>query len=290
VIAAITDHRATLGEGPLWVAQDRALYWIDIHQELLIRYTPASRQSQVRKLPARPTSLCARHDGGLLISYKTGLGSIDFESGRTQDLPVRGVDFAREAFNDSACDRRGRLWIGTRDPNPVAREPVAKLYRMGSDLEAVCMDEGFVISNGRAWSPDDKTMYHTDSVPGRIDAYDFDLAAGTLSNRRVLIDYAGKGCRPDGCTVDAQGCLWVAEVEGWRVARYRPDGTLDSQIALPFRKPSSVMFGGDDLRTLFITSVTAGLSGQELAQQPNAGMLMAVDAGVAGLPEARFAG
>ena len=152
------------------------------------------------------------------------------------------------------------------------------------------MDEGFVISNGRAWSPDDKTMYHTDSVPGRIDAYDFDLAAGTLSNRRVLIDYAGKGCRPDGCTVDAQGCLWVAEVEGWRVARYRPDGTLDSQIALPFRKPSSVMFGGDDLRTLFITSVTAGLSEQELAQQPNAGMLMAVDVGVAGLPEPRFAG
>lgn len=290
MITAIPHHRATLGEGPLWVARDSALYWIDIHQELLVRYTPASGRSDMRKLPARPTSLCAREDGSLLVSYKAGMGSVEFESGRTQDLRLRGVDFAREAFNDSACDRLGRLWIGTRDPNPVAAQPVAKLYRMGSDLQAVCMDEGFVISNGRAWSPDDKTMYHTDSVPGRIDAYDFDLASGALSNRRVLIDYQGKGCRPDGCTVDAQGCLWVAEVEGWRVARYRPDGTLDSQIPLPLRKPSSVMFGGDDLRTLFVTSVTAGLSREELAQQPQAGMLIAIDVDVPGLPESCFAG
>ena len=290
MIKPIPHHRAILGEGPLWVARDRALYWIDIHQELLIRYTPAFGRSEWRKLPARPTSLCAREDGSLLVSYKTGMGSIDFESGRTRELPVRGVDFTREAFNDSACDRRGRLWIGTRDPNPAAAQPVARLYRMGSDLRAQCMDDGFVISNGRAWSPDDRTMYHTDSVPGRIDAYDFDLATGALSNRRVFIDYAGKGCRPDGCTVDAEGCLWVAEVEGWRVARYRPDGTLHRQIALPFRKPSSVMFGGDDLRTLFVTSVTAGLSVEELAQQPNAGMLMAVDVEVPGLPEPCFAG
>jgi L-arabinonolactonase len=289
VIKAIPHYRATLGEGPIWVAARQALYWIDIHQETLIRYLPATDRSDTRKLPQRPTSLCERTDGQLLVSYKTGMGTIEFESGRTQQLQVSGVDFEHEAFNDSACDRLGRLWIGTRDPNPVAATPVGGLYRMGSDLHAVSADRGFVISNGRAWSPDGRTMYHTDSVPGRIDAYDFDLATGSLSNRRVFIDYAGKGCRPDGCTVDAQGCLWVAEVEGWRVSRYRPDGTLERQVELPFRKPSSVMFGGADLRTLYVTSVTHGLTAQEMADQPLAGMLMAIDVDVPGLPEGRFA-
>jgi sugar lactone lactonase YvrE len=286
---AIPHYRATLGEGPLWVAEQQALYWIDIHQDNLIRYRPALDRSEVRKLPHRPTSLCVRSDGLLLVSYKAGLGTIDFEAGRAQDLPVSGVDFGREAFNDSACDRLGRLWIGTRDPQPVAAAPVGRLYRMQGDLAAVCVDDGFVISNGRAWSPDGRTMYHTDSVPGRIDAYDFDLESGALSNRRVFVDYAGKGCRPDGCTVDAEGGLWVAEVEGWRVARYRPDGSLDRQVALPFRKPSSVMFGGPGLGTLYVTSVTAGLTPQELEEQPLAGMLVALELGVAGLPEGRFA-
>lgn len=288
MIKAIKHYRATLGEGPIWSANQQALYWIDIHQETLIRFIPALDRSDTRKLVHRPTSLCERTDGKLLVSYKTGLGTIDFDSGQTQDLQLSGVDFEHEAFNDSACDLLGRLWIGTRDPNPLAARPVAKLYRMGGDLRAVCIDEGFVISNGRAWSPDSKTMYHTDSVPGRIDAYDFDMASGSLSRRRVFIDYTGKGCRPDGCTVDAEGCLWVAEVEGWRVSRYRPDGALDRQVTLPFRKPSSVMFGGADLRTLFVTSVTHGLTSQELAEQPLAGMLMAIDVDVPGMPEGRF--
>jgi len=288
VIKVIPHYRATLGEGPIWVGDHQALYWIDIHQETLIRYLPALDRSDTRKLPHRPTSLCQRTDGRLLVSYKAGMGAVDFQSGQAQELRLSGVDFEHEAFNDSACDRLGRLWIGTRDPNPVAVNPVAKLYRLGSDLRAESVDRGFVISNGRAWSPDNKTMYHTDSVPGRIDAYDFDLATGTISGRRVLIDYAGKGCRPDGCTVDAEGCLWVAEVEGWRVSRYRPDGVLVRQIELPFRKPSSVMFGGNDLRTLFVTSVTHGLTPQELSEQPLAGMLMAIDVGVPGLPETHF--
>jgi len=285
----IPHHRATLGEGPIWAADEQALYWIDIHQDRLIRYAPTPDRSEVRALPHRPTSLALLGNGRLLVSYKTGAGIVDFASGQHCDVEIHGVDFTREAFNDSACDSLGRLWIGTRDPAAAAAAAVGRLYRVDADLQATCVDDGFVISNGRAWSPDGCTLYHTDSVPGRIDAYDFDVVSGSLSQRRVFLDYRDSGCRPDGCTVDAEGGLWVAEVEGWRVARYLPTGELDRRIALPFRKPSSVAFGGPDLRTLFVTSVTAGLTDQERQDQAHAGMLTAIDVDTPGLAEHRFA-
>ncbi|WP_325546726.1 SMP-30/gluconolactonase/LRE family protein [Ramlibacter sp.] len=284
----VTSYRATLGEGPLWVASRNALYWIDIREDTLLRYEPATGRTGLMKLPARPTALVEHAAGHLVVSFKKGLGAVDFDLQRAWTLPIEGVDFAREDFNDAACDASGRLWIGTRDPDPAPRARVGKLYRVGPGLRARCMDEGFVISNGRAWSPDGATFYHTDSMPGRIDAYDFDAASGSLSNRRVFIDYTGRGFRPDGCTVDAEGCLWVAEVEGSRVARYSPRGELLQRVELPVRKPSSVMFGGDDLRTLFITTVSAGLTSEEASAQPLAGGLFAHRSDVPGLPEHPF--
>lgn len=284
-VRAITHHLATLGEGPLWVGSRQALYWIDIRQDMLLRYRPDADRTDRLALPARPTSLAEHAAGHLLVSYKKGFGAVDFGLDRTWEIGVTGVNFASEDFNDSACDPMGRLWIGTRDPSPTPGARVGKLYRMGAEGRVRCMDEGFVISNGRAWSPDARTFYHTDSVPGRIDAYDFDPAGGSIANRRTFLDYAGKGFRPDGCTVDADGCLWVAEADAGRVARYDARARLLQTIELPVRKPSSVMFGGSDLRTLFVTTVAAGLSAGEAAAQPLAGALFAIDPGVVGLPE-----
>jgi sugar lactone lactonase YvrE len=288
VADCVTGYRATLGEGPLWVASRGALYWLDIREDTLLRYEPKEARTTRMKLPARPTALAEHAEGFLLVSFKKAFGAADFDLQRTWSLALTGVDFSKEDFNDAACDAAGRLWIGTRDPDPVPRARVGRLYRVGAGLRAECMDEGFVISNGRAWSPDGRTFYHTDSIPGRIDAYDFDPEAGTIANRRMLIDYEGRGFRPDGCTVDAEGCLWVAEVEGWRVARYSPRGELLQAVELPVRKPSSVMFGGDGLRTLFITTVSAGLTSEELLAQPLAGGLFAHRTDVPGLPEHPF--
>jgi sugar lactone lactonase YvrE len=285
---AVTHHRATLGEGPLWVASRQALFWIDIHQDTLLRYSLRDDRTDRLVLPARPTSLAEDARGHLLVSYKKGLGAVDFDLQRTWSLPVTGVDFAAEDFNDSACDAHGRLWIGTRDPSPTPGARVGRLYHMGPEFRAKCADQGFVISNGRAWSPDGGTFYHTDSIPGRIDAYDFDVASGQIANRRTFIDYTGKGMRPDGCAVDAEGCLWVAEVEGWRVARYGPDGRLRRVVELPTRKPSSLAFGGEDMRTLFITTISVGLNADEAAAQSLAGALFMLRTDVPGLRKHSF--
>jgi sugar lactone lactonase YvrE len=282
----VEDFTATIGEGPLWSPHDEALYWIDTVQKKLVRLRAPFTKSEIRDLPYRPSCLAGVHGGGLLVVYKKGIGLFDFDSGTPSQLPLAGVSFDNEIFNDGACDSAGRLWVGTRDRD--VKSPVGALYRIGPDLVASKHADKLVVSNGIAWSPDYRTFYHTDSRPGRIDAYDFDAASGTISNRRVFLDYAGKPGHGDGCTVDAEGGLWVAEIGGSRVARYTPDGAFDREIVLPIKKPTSVMFGGPNLSTLFITSMRYGLTEAELASMPQSGMLLAVDAGVRGVPEPDF--
>lgn len=288
-VHAIEAPATTLGEGPMWSVREGALYWIDIVGKAVFRYRPGTGTVETRILPFAPSALFPARSGGMLLVTKKGLAHFDFIGNAVRSIPSPAVDVTKEVFNDGTCDRHGRLWIGTRDLH--ASGPAGRLYRMEADHAMTPVAEGFVVSNGIAFSPDGRTLYHTDSRPGRIDRYDFDEAAGTVSNRRVFLDYAGaKGGRPDGCTVDAEGGLWVAEVGGWRIARYRPDGSLDREVRLPVSKPTSVMFGGPDLSTLYITTMRFGLSEDELRDQPWAGSLLHVEPGVRGLEEHEFAG
>lgn len=280
-IRVVSGVRAIVGEAPLWSAERRALYWIDGQRRLLLRLRDGV--TETRDLPYRPSCLAPLADGRLLVGYKKGIGTFDFDSGHARQLPLEGVDLGEVSFNDGACDRAGRLWIGTR--HREARDPVAALYRFDPGFRATRVRDGIVLSNGIAFSPDGRWMYHADSRPGRVDAYDLDPVGGALPAPRVLVDYAGTGRRPDGLTVDAEGFLWVAEIDGSRVARYAPDGRLDRAVILPCRKPSSVAFGGPDLSTLFVTSISYGLTEEELAAQPCAGHVMALATDVAGLPE-----
>jgi sugar lactone lactonase YvrE len=286
--APVADFVAIVGEAPIWSAQEQALYWIDGHQRHLMRLHWPTQTAERRPLPYRPSCLALLPGGGLLVGYKKGIGTFDFTSGRAVALPAGGVDLDVVSFNDGACDAAGRLWIGTRHRD--ASEPVGALYRIGPGMAVRRVVDGLIVSNGIAFSPDGRTLYLTDSRPGRIDAYEFDPTTGTLGARRHLLDYAGKGCRPDGCTVDAEGFLWVAEIDGGRVARYDPNGVLERTIDLPVRKPSSVAFGGPDLAVLFITTISYGLDDAQRAAQPWAGRLLAVDAGCRGLPEPAFRG
>ncbi|HEY4202723.1 MAG TPA: SMP-30/gluconolactonase/LRE family protein [Devosiaceae bacterium] len=286
-ISFVEDFRAELGEGLLWSPREQALYWLDTVEKKIIRTRPPFTTSEVRDLHYRPSSLALHADGGLLIAYKKGIGRYDFDTGTATSLPLSGVDFSVVSFNDGACDRAGNFWIGTRHRD--ASEPVGTLYKLGGDLGARPMVEGLILSNGMAWSPDANTFYHVDSRPGRIDAYDFDPETSMLSGRRIFVDYQHKGgSRPDGCTVDTEGYLWVAEIDGWRVARYAPDGSLDREIMLPMQKPSNVAFGGKNFETMFVTSISAPLSAEQRLAQPGAGKLMLIDAGVRGLAENIF--
>ncbi len=285
---AVEDFTAVLGEGPTWSPREQALYWLDTMQRKIVRVAAPFVASETRDLPYRPSCLALLPDGQFLIAYKKGLGVFDFPSGRSTPLPVKGVDLDGVSFNDGACDRAGRLWIGTR--HSYASEPVAALYCVGAGLEARRVVEGLIVSNGIAFSPNGRVMYHADSRPGRIDAYDYDPGTGSITGRRVFIDYTGTGRRPDGCTVDAEGFLWVAEIDGWRVARYAPCGRLERTLMLPVQKPSSVAFGGHDLATLFITTISYGLTDTELAEQPLAGKLLHMAVGITGIEEPPFQG
>jgi L-arabinonolactonase len=152
------------------------------------------------------------------------------------------------------------------------------------------MDDGFIVSNGIAFSPDDTTMYYSDTTSRVVYRYDFDIDAGQIANRRLFTSTEGLPGKVDGAAVDESGGYWCAHVYDWCVVRYGDDGRVNRRIRLPVRNPTCVAFGGDDLRTLFVTSATKFLSDRERADQPWAGGVLAIDLDVRGLPEPRFAG
>lgn len=280
----LLDCRNELGEGPVWSVRERRLYWVDCIGRTLFGLDPVSMQRRDWRLSGNPGSLALRADGSLLIAFRTGLALFDPESGTETPLSNGPVDFATERFNDGKVDRKGRFWAGTLARNFT--DPVGSLWRLGPDRRPVRMDQGFVASNGIAWSPANDRMYFCDSRPGTVYVYDFDLEAGTVSDRRVFLDMTTLAGRPDGCTVDAEGHLWVAEVDGGRVGRYAPDGRLDTALELPVKRPSSVAFGGADLDTLFVTSIRR----DSLEDEPLGGALFWARPGVRGLPEPIFNG
>jgi sugar lactone lactonase YvrE len=283
------EPKAVLGEAPLWEPQAGRIWWVDCDQKKLFSRDPdPSKEARTCALPHYPGSYAFREGGGLVMAYRNQLALVNLETGENQSFEATGVDFSSERFNDGACDRAGRFWAGTMDRKRAA--PVSSLFRIDPDLSVHRMVSGLTVSNGIAFSPDDRTMYHHDSRAGLIFAYDFDLDKGDIRNQRVFVDFAGRPGRPDGCTIDAEGNLWVAEIGGGRVVRFDKTGRQIGAIEMPVSRPSSVMFGGEDLSILFITTMREGLAPEELAQQPEAGCLFYVKLDVPGLPEPRFAG
>ncbi len=275
-----------LGEAPVWNAAEGRLYWVDCDQKRLHRLDPLAARVETLALPGSPGSYAFRPDGTLLMAFRNRLCLLDLETGDTQDVPTPMIDFSQARFNDGACDRAGRFWVGTMHKTMVL--PVGALYRIDPDLSVHVMAEGVTVSNGIAFSPDDRILYHTDSRIAVIYAYDFDLAAGTIANRRVFADYGGTHERPDGCTVSSDGLVWAAMLGGGRVAALGNDGREVRSIALPVTRPTSLCFGGAGLDTLFVTSMRHGLSDDELSAQPEAGNLFAVRGIGTGLPEPLF--
>jgi sugar lactone lactonase YvrE len=152
------------------------------------------------------------------------------------------------------------------------------------------MIDGIICSNALCWSPDSRVMYHADSGQRTVWAWDFDPATGEIDNRRVFVRITAADGVPDGATVDSEGCVWIAHWGGWCIVRYDPAGRVARTIMLPVAQPTCPMFGGPGLDIMFVTSASIGLGAEARAAQPQAGSLFAVEAGVKGLPEARFKG
>lgn len=285
-VVCVADVKAVLGEGPVWVPGENALYWVDINGRRIFRLAEDGSLSNW-ETPLRVGSLAPRSGSGFIAGTDQGFCFIELETGAFE--PIVNPDKERPAnrFNDGKVDRAGRFWAGTMDDNE--REAAGMLYRLDPDLTCTSIDEGYRVTNGPAFSPDGTRMYHNDSARQVTYAFDID-EAGNAANRRELARYDRSDGYPDGMTVDADGCLWVAFWDGWCVRRLSAQGQRLFELRLPVQRPTSCAFGGEGLRTLFITSARRGLEGTELAAQPYAGGLFAVDVGVRGIADVPFAG
>ena len=281
----IADVRTTLGEGPVWVAREQALYWVDIPERRLFRWSEAEGL-KVHDLPVHLCSLAPRAGSGFIGAGYDGFLAI----GPELDLARLGnpePDLPGNRFNDGKVDREGRFWAGTMDRQE--REASGALYRLDPDLRWTRVDTGYRVTNGPAFSPDGRTMYHTDSALQCIYAFDLDVA-GNATGRRVFARFGEGDGYPDGMTVDAEDCLWVAFWDGWCVRRLSPAGERLAELPVPVQRPTSCAFGGPALDQLFITSASRDLTEEELAAQPYAGGLFMTKPGVAGITERPFAG
>jgi sugar lactone lactonase YvrE len=284
-VTCVADVQAVLGEGPGGVEREQALYWVDIQSSKVFRL----HDGDVRHwdTPMRLCSLVPRATGGFVAGTEDGIFFVDLDSGRFEPVADPEADRPGNRFNDGKVDRAGRFWAGTMDDRE--REACGTLYRLDADLRCSAIDHGYRITNGPAFSPDGRRMYHSDTA--RRVTYMFDLDdAGNAANRREFARFAAADGFPDGMTVDAEGCLWVAFWGGWCLRRYSPDAELLQKLELPAGQITSCAFGGKGLRTLYITSARRGLEGTELARQPFSGGLFAAQVGVAGIAEVPFAG
>ncbi|MBN1562977.1 MAG: SMP-30/gluconolactonase/LRE family protein [Anaerolineae bacterium] len=277
-IETVFELQNELGEGPLWNPVENMLYWVDIMGKRFFRHTPGTANYEAFDLDTQPGCLAFIEGGGLALGVTEGFAI--WREGKLTYLENEAYQPAGR-FNDGAVDRAGRFWAGT-----MSREPENYLFRLDADGSAQVMQDKVITSNGIGWSPDNKTMYYSDSGGGGIVyAYDFDLASGTISNRRTFLPPTGTAAKADGLTVDAEGTLWVAFWNGWRVARYDPDGVLMAEIKMPVQRPTSCMFGGADLSVLYITSASIDM---DRTEQPLAGALFSIQTDTKGLPEPFF--
>lgn len=278
------ESKDILGEGPVWSVDEQALYWVDIKRALLQRLTLKTGKHTTWKMPSDIGSYALRESGEAVVALRTGFAFFDFDSGDIEPIVDPEAHLPGNRFNDGKCDRQGRFWAGTMAETEDS--PSAAFYRLDVDGSCHTMRTGVTVSNGLGWSPDNKIMYYTDSPTCNIYAYDFDLASGAIHNERVFVHH--EDGFPDGLTVDAEGYVWGAKWDGWKVVRYAPNGTVDRVVDMPVQRPTSCMFGGPNLTQLFITSASIDLTEAELAQQPLAGSVFVVETGVKGLPEPKF--
>ncbi|MQA89678.1 MAG: SMP-30/gluconolactonase/LRE family protein [Gemmatimonas sp.] len=289
-IECVLQIEATVGESPVWSVREQALYWVDILGKKVHRYHPDTGHNESFDLSEEVTCAALRERGRLVLTLRKNFAYFDPATGSLDILMAPEGEAPENRFNDGKVDRQGRFWAGSMNDSSWDAA-TGNLYRLDPDKSLTRVWGSVACTNGLGWSPDDRVLYFGESFRYAIFAYDFDGATGQISNRRVFasIDHSN-GAFPDGLTVDAEGGVWSVHNAVGRVVRYDPAGRVTAVIDMPLPQPTSVMFGGTKLDTLYITTSRQNLSASQLAAFPLSGSLFAVRPGVVGLPEASFAG
>ncbi|MEM9215397.1 MAG: SMP-30/gluconolactonase/LRE family protein [Cyanobacteria bacterium P01_F01_bin.150] len=319
----VLTARARLGEGPVWDERSQLLYWVDIYNHRVHQFNPETGRNRfidvgetvgAIALVESPNATDESDTTKLIMALRHGLAYLDLNTGDVIPIITVETDKLNNRFNDGKCDIRGRFWFGSMcndgKKEGMLYRYISEHHNHGSHTSACCsnnevsvtneakdplaksnltsMESGLKISNGLGWSPDNQTFYLTDSPLQTIFAYDFDEENGTMGDRRVLIDLTHESFFPDGLTIDAEGCLWVAMWDGWCVVRFDPTGKEISRIQLPVQRPTSCAFGGRDLNQLYITTASIGLSEAQIEASLWSGDLFCVETTIKGLPMNRF--
>jgi sugar lactone lactonase YvrE len=285
----VLDAKATLGEGAIWDADRRVLYWVDILGCTVHVYDPVSEEDRAIDVGQYVGTVVPRRSGGLMLALHHGFASLDLASERVEIVADPEVHLPGNRFNDGKCDPAGRFWAGTLALDGTSE--VASLYRLDADLTAHKMLGGVSCSNGIVWTQDNQTMYYTDTGLHRVDAFDYDHETGEISGRRTAFEVPSEMGYPDGSSLDGEGMLWVALWQGAAVSRWNPaTGELLEVVDVPAPNVTSCAFGGPNLDQLYITTARDGMSEEALAQYPLSGGLFCADVGVIGLPAVGFAG
>jgi sugar lactone lactonase YvrE len=307
----VAPHRCQLGESPFWHPQEQMLYWVDIPGKQVLRANVYMGTVEAWDMPSEPGCMAPAASGGLVVALRNGVFRAHEWGGTLQHLTTLDYDPAQMRANDGKCDAQGRFWVGTI--NETRAHKNAALYcldaRQAGQVQVGCKiapSSGMTTANGLAWSPDNRTLYWADTPSHTVWAWDFEADSGAMSKQRVFTRFDPKpagwqspalaatqpqsqplphyGGRPDGAAVDVAGNYWVALFEGQRVCQFAPDGRLLASIPTPMVCPTMPCFGGEDLKTLYLTGARHHRTDAELVAYPLSGQVVSLRVEVAGLP------
>ena len=286
-----------LGESPFWHPHEQMLYWVDIPGKKIRRANVFMGTVDSWDMPMEPGCMAPAASGGLVIALRDGIYRARDWGGALNLVQGFDHDPATTRFNDGKADSQGRFWAGTMfEPRTSPKGELFSLDCRKPGAPGVQrMATGATIANGLAWSPDNKTVYWTDTTTAVIRAWDWGAESNVMSRERVFarfpdkppgwtIGMPGYEGRPDGAAVDVQGNYWVAMYEGGQVLKVSPAGDVLARLEVPAQCPTMPCFGGDDLQTLYLTTARHGRSGPELSRFPNSGCVLSTRVEVPGLP------
>ncbi|WP_264311932.1 glucurono-1,5-lactonase [Pseudomonas putida] len=287
----IVDARNGTGESPVWHPIEQALYWVDIPARTLHRWQPNGAHNTWQG--DEMLACIARTEQGWVAGMESGIFQLEANAdGSLDSRLLSAVEHAQGGmrFNDGRCDRQGRFWAGTMLMDMSQGAHVGALYRHDGEGQLHLQQDGMIVPNGLAFSPDGTRMYLSDSHPNvqKIWVFDYDIDSGTPHSKRLFVDMHAFPGRPDGAAIDQDGCYWICGNDAGQIHRFTPEGRLDRSLSVPVKKPAMCAFGGANLDTLFVTSIRP--SGIDLCDQPLAGGVFAFELGIKGLEEPAYRG